>query len=197
MLERLPIEAETALALEEAEHLLRQLTLLTERGRITWRCVHYNPLELMPFLTEGKPETAYITHSVMATGEYNGRSYLTEIGENLTIPGSEGNVSVELTVFYSGQRVASYVWHHYSEEAQMGFAAVVLTRLADSEAVAQGFQKARYNTDFTPDYIVAHPLTALGRTLCRERRFMDYHRIVTDPTYREKLLSEPEGTAAK
>ena len=96
MLERLPIEAETALALEEAEHLLRQLTLLTERGRITWRCVHYNPLELMPFLTEGKPETAYITHSVMATGEYNGRSYLTEIGETLTIPGSEGNVSVEL-----------------------------------------------------------------------------------------------------
>ena len=31
MLERLPIEAETALALEEAEHLLRQLTALTEK----------------------------------------------------------------------------------------------------------------------------------------------------------------------
>ncbi len=34
MLERLPNEAETILALEEAEHLLRQLILLTERGRI-------------------------------------------------------------------------------------------------------------------------------------------------------------------
>ena len=197
MLERLPIEAETALALEEAEHLLHQLTALTEKGRMTWRCTHYNPLELMPFLTEGKPETAYITHSVIAAGEYNGRSYLTEIGETLTIPGSEGSVTVELTVLCSGQRVASYVWHHYSEEAQTGFAVAVLPRLADSEAVAQGFQKARYNTDFTPDYIVAHPLTSLGRTLCRERRFMDYHRIVTNPAYRGKLLSEPEGLAAK
>ena len=55
MLERLPNEAETLLALEEAEHLLRHLTLLTERGRITWRCTDYNPLDLMPDIREGKP----------------------------------------------------------------------------------------------------------------------------------------------
>ena len=40
------IPAETLLALEEAEHLLRQLTVLTERGRITWHCIDYNPLDL-------------------------------------------------------------------------------------------------------------------------------------------------------
>ena len=46
--------SETLLALEEAEHLLRQLTLLTERGRITWRCTDYNPLDLIPDIQEGK-----------------------------------------------------------------------------------------------------------------------------------------------
>lgn len=197
MLERLPIEAETALALEEAEHLLRQLTMLTQRGRITWRCTRYQPLELMPAIQEGKPETAYLTHTVIAVGEYHGRSYLAEIDETLTIPESEGSVTVALTIMCSGERIASYVWDDSFKVAQAEFAAAVLPRLAGSEAIFQGFQTARYNTDYTPDDIVAHPLTGLGRQLCRERRFMDYHRIVTDPTYREKLLSEPEGTAAK
>ena len=197
MLERLPIEAETALALEEAEHLLRQLTLLTERGRITWRCTRYNPLELMPDIQVGKRETAYLIHVVKAAGSYNGYDYETEITEYLTIPGSKGTVTVELNVMREGKAIAYHGWNAFTKEAQMRFADIVLPQLAEDEAVARGFDQARYSTDYTPDYIVAHPLTALARTLCSERRFMDYHRIVTDPAYREKLLSEPEGPAAK
>jgi len=197
MLERLPIEAEIALALEESEHLLRQLTLLTERGRITWRCTRYHPLELMPDIQEGKRESAYLVHSVKAEGAYNGYDYETEITETLTIPGSEGSVTVELNVMREGKTTASYVWDAFTKEPQARFADIVLPQLANSEAVAQGFDHARYSTDYTPDYIVAHPLTSLGRALCRKRRFMDYHRIVTDPAYRERLLSEPEEPAAK
>ena len=189
MLERLPNEAETLLALEEAEHLLRQLTLLTERGRITWRCTDYNPLDLMPYIQEGKRETAYLIHVVKAEGSYNGYDYETEITEYLSIPGSEGAVTVELNVMREGKATASYVWNAFTRKAQMCFADVVLPQLAEDEAVAQGFDQARYSTDYTPDYIVAHPLTSLGRTLCRERRLLDYHRIVTDPAHREKLLS--------
>lgn len=58
--------AETLLALEESEHLIRQLTILTERGRITWRCTDYNPLDLMPDLQEGKPETSFLDKKLSA-----------------------------------------------------------------------------------------------------------------------------------
>ena len=47
--------AEILLALEETEHLLWQLSMLTERGHITWRCTDYAPLDLMPDKREGKP----------------------------------------------------------------------------------------------------------------------------------------------
>ena len=189
MLERLPVEAETTLALEEAEHLLRQLTLLTERGRITWRCTDYNPLDLMPDIQEGKRETAYLIHVVKAEGSYNGYDYETEITEYLTIPGSKGSVTVELTVMRDGKATAYHGWNAFTKEAQVRFADVVLPQLAEDEAIARGFDQARYSTDYTPNYIVAHPLTSLGRTLCRERRLLDYHRVVADPAFREKLLS--------
>ena len=197
MLNSLKTEIETALALEESEYLLRQLTMLTQRGRITWRCTRYQPLEIMPAIQEGKPETAYLTHTVIAVGEYHGRSYLAEIDETLTIPESEGSVTVALTIMCSGERIASHVWDDSFKVAQAEFAAAVLTRLAGSEAINKGFQTARYNTDYTPDDIVAHPLTGLGRRFCRERRFLDYHRIVTDAAYREKLLSMSDDLAAK
>ena len=58
MKKHLQNEAETALAMEEAENALRQLTALTEKGRIVWNCLSYNPLDLMPAIQEGKPETA-------------------------------------------------------------------------------------------------------------------------------------------
>ena len=198
MLERLPNEAETLLALEEAEHLLRQLILLTERGRITWRCTDYNPLDLMPDIQEGKRETAYLIHVVKATGAYNGYDYETEITEYLTVPGNMGTVTVDLNVLREGKTTASHVWDAFTKEAQVRFADVVMPQLVGGEAIAQGFDQARYSTDYTPDYIVAHPLTSLGRTLCRERRLLDYHRIVTQPEYREKLMAElnneTEGT---
>ena len=190
MRKEIEMPAETLLALEEAEHLLRQLTLLTERGRITWRCTDYNPLDLMPDIQEGKRETAYLIHVVTARGSYNGYDYETEIAEYLTIPGNKGSVTVELTVMREGKAKASHVWDAFTEEAQVRFADVVLPRLAGSEAIAQGFGQSRYSTDYTPDYIVVHPLISLGRTLCRERSLLDYHRIVTDPDYRETLLSE-------
>ena len=180
--------SETLLALEEAEHLLRQLTVLTERGHITWRCTDYNPLSLMPDIQEGKPETAFLAHIVMAEGEYNGQSYEAEIGEYLTIPGSKGSVDVDLKVIRSGKRVASYIWDHFSKEAQVRFADVVMPQLVGSEAVELGFNQARHSTAYTPDYIVAHPLTELSQRLCLERRLLDYHRVVTEPEYREKLL---------
>lgn len=180
--------SEALLSLEEAEHLLRQLTLLTERGRITWRCTDYNPLDLIPDIQEGKRETAVLIHIVKAEGEYNGQCYEAEIVEQLTIPGNKGSIDVDLKVTRSGKRVASYVWGRFSTDAQVRFADVVMPQLVSGEAIAQGFDQARYSTDDTPDYIVAHPLNSLGRTLCRERRLLDFHRIVTEPEYREKLL---------
>lgn len=182
------ITAETLLALEEAEHLLRQLTVLTERGRITWHCTHYNPLDLMPDIQEGKPETAVLIHIVKAEGEYNGQCYESEIVEQLTIPGSKGSIDVDLKVTRSGKRLASYVWGRFSTEAQVRFADAVMPRLEGGEAVELGFDQARYSTAYTPDYIAAHPLTELGQRLCRERRLLDFHRIVTESEYREKLL---------
>ena len=151
MQNHLPMEAETVLALEESEYLLRQLTVLTEKGRITWRCTRYRPLELMPAIVEDKPETAYLTHSVLAKGEYNGRSYFTEIGETLTIPGGEGNITIELKVMCSGQCIASYTWDDYSAEAQIGFVDAVFTQINGSKEVLRGFQTARFHTDYTSD----------------------------------------------
>ena len=193
----LPKETETLLALEESEHLLRQLTALTEKGRITWRCTRYRPLELMPAIAEGKPETAYLAHAVVAEGEYNGRSYLTEIGETLTIPGNEGSVTVELKTMSSGHCITCFTWDDYSIEAQTGFANAVLPQVDGSEEVLRGFQTTRIHTDYTPEYIVAHPLTALGKRLHEEQRFMDYHRIVVDPAYRTKLSSHDDRTDAR
>ena len=195
MKKHLQNEAETAWAMEEAENVLRQLTALTEKGRIVWSCLSYDPLDLMPAIQEGKPETAYLIHIVVAEGEFNGRIYLTEIEEILTIPGSEGSVAVVMKIMCSDRLVASYVWDDDSEDAQIGFASAVLPQIADSDAVAQGFQIARYNTIDTPDDIAAHPLTILGRQLCQERRLLDYHRIAIDAAYREKNLSEMSDAA--
>ena len=197
MQDHLPIEAEIALALEESEHLLRQLTSLTEKGLITWRCTRYRSLELMPAIAEDKQETAYLSHSVLSESEYAGRRYLTEIGETLTIPGGEGSVTVELKVMCSGQCTASYTWDDFSTEAQVGFADAVLPQMDGSEEVLRGFQTTRIHTDYTPDYIVAHPLTVLGKRLHEEQRFMDYHRIVVDSAYRTKLSSDDNGVDAR
>lgn len=65
----------------------------------------------------------------------------------------------------SGKRVASYVWDLFSKEAQVRFADVVMPQLVGSEAVELGFDQARYSTAYTPDYIVAHPLTELCQLL--------------------------------
>ena len=197
MQNNLPIEEETALALEESEHLLRQLTTLTEKGRITWRCIRYRPLELMPAIKEDEPENAYFSHSVLAEGEYNGRRYLTEIGETLTIPGGEGSITVELKAISSDQCIASYTWDDYSTETQAGFADAVLPQMDGSEEVLRGFQTTRIHTYYTPENIVEDPLTALGIRLHEEQRFMDYHRIVVDPAYRAKLSSDDSSADAR
>ena len=47
----------------------------------------------------------------------------------------------------------------------MRFADVVMPQLVGSEAVELGFDQARYSTAYTPDYIVAHPLTELCQLL--------------------------------
>lgn len=67
----------------------------------------------------------------------------------------------------------------------------LVPKLVETDVVAKTFEWARFiNETGISDDLLNDPLTLLAEKLFKERRILDYHRIVFDLSYRKKLLAE-------
>lgn len=192
---------------EEEKEILERIAKLTELGRIKWECVEYNPL---CFMDEDKIDetSAYLSQMFTLTAEIGGMPYELELDEYITIPDGKGDITFTLTrdvpddfmkidSMLSGD-IEGYencapdeIGEKYKNTPVMRLAAAIVPTIVGTDIVQETFEWARFiNEDGISDELLAHPLVRLAEKLFDERRILDYHQILFDIPYREKLLNE-------
>lgn len=192
---------------EEEKETLKRIAKLTELGKIKWDCVEYNPL---CFMNEDKVEktSAYLSQMFTMTTQFNGMPYELEIAEYITIPAGKGDITLTLTrddaddflkidSMLSGD-VDGYencspdeIGAKYKDDPVMRLAEALVPSIVDTEVVQDTFEWARFiNENGISDKLLNHPVVRLAERLFNEHRLLDYHRILFDIPYREKLVSE-------
>lgn len=194
------------LRIEEQMELLKRIAQMTERGKIEWKCEEYNPLS---FMDEDKIEetSAYLCQMFRLTANIDGLPYELELAEYITVPDGKGDVAVTLTrdvaddfmkvdAMLSGHEayddcVADELADAFKDDPAMIISKALIPKLIETDAVAETFEWARFiNENGISDELLNNPLTLLAEKLFNERRILDYHRIVFDLPYRNKLLVE-------
>lgn len=191
----------------EEKKTLERIAKLTELGKVKWECVEYNPLCLMD---EDKVDetSAYLSQMFTLTAEIGGMPYELEIAEYITIPDGKGDISLTLTrdvtedfikveSMLSGD-IDGYdncapgeIGAQYRNDPVMRLTAAIVPAVIGTEVVQDTFEWARFiNENGISDELLAHPLVRLAEKLFNEHRILDYHQIVFDIHYREKLLRE-------
>lgn len=195
------------LRIEEQMELLKRIARMTEQGNIEWKCEEYNPLS---FMDEDKIEetSAYLCQMFRLTANIDGLPYELELAEYITVPDGKGDVAVTLTrdVADDFMKVDAMLSGHFEayddctadeladafkDDPAMIISKALIPKLIESDAVADTFEWARFiNEKGISDELLNNPLTLLAEKLFNERRILDYHRIVFDLPYRNKLLAE-------
>lgn len=194
------------LRIEEQMELLKRIAQMTERGKIEWKCEEYNPLS---FMDEDKIEetSAYLCQMFRLTANIDGLPYELELAEYITVPDGKGDVAVTLTrdvaddfmkvdAMLSGHEayddcVADELADAFKDDPAMIISKALIPKLIETDAVAETFEWARFiNENGISDELLNNPLTLLAEKLFNERRILDYHRIIFDLPYRNKLLVE-------
>lgn len=190
---------------EEETNMLRNIADLTERGKIKWECVEYNPIS---FMDEDKVDgsSAYLSQMFTLTATIGGFPHELELAEYIEIPSGKGNYAITLIRNVPGEYVQieealSYYSDIYDacspDELITRFQDYPITKLCnsvvpqiiESDAVKEVFEWARFfNEEGISKKLMNHPLTKLGETLFSERRLLDYHRCVLDVQFRKSLL---------
>ena len=192
---------------EEEKETLERIAKLTELGKVKWECVEYNPL---CFMDEDKIDetSAYLSQIFTLTAEIGGMPYELELDEYITIPNGKGDITLTLTrdvpddfmkidSMLSGD-IDEYdncapgeIGTKYRNNPVMRLAAAIVPTVVGTDIVQETFEWARFiNEDGISDELLAHPLVRLTEKLFDERRILDYHQILFDIPYREKLLNE-------
>lgn len=192
---------------DEEKETLERITKLTELGKAKWECVEYNPL---CFMNEDKVDesSAYLSQMFTLTAEIGGMPYELEIAEYITVPDGKGDIALTLTRDVSDDfmKVDSMlsgdidgyencapdeIGAKYKNDPVMRLAVAVVPTVLETEVVQDTFEWARFiNENGISDELLAHPLVRLAEKLFDERRILDYHQILFDIPYREKLLNE-------
>lgn len=194
------------LRIEEQMELLKRIARMTEQGKIEWKCEEYNPLS---FMDEDKIEetSAYLCQMFRLTANIDGLPYELELAEYITVPDGKGDVAVTLTrdvaddfmkvdAMLSGHEAydecaADELADTFKDDPAMIISKTLIPTLVDTDAMAETFDWARFiNEKGISDELLNNPLTLLAEKLFNERRILDYHRIVFDLPYRNKLLAE-------
>lgn len=195
------------LRIEEQMELLKRIARMTEQGKIEWKCEEYNPLS---FMDEDKIEetSAYLCQMFRLTANIDGLPYELELAEYITVPDGKGDVAVTLTrdVADDFMKVDAMLSGHFEayddcaadeladafkDDPAMIISKALIPKLIETDAVADTFEWARFiNEKGISDELLNNPLTLLAEKLFNERRILDYHRIVFDLPYRNKLLAE-------
>lgn len=195
------------LRIEEQKELLKRIARMTEQGKIEWKCEEYNPLS---FMDEDKIEetSAYLCQMFRLTANIDGLPYELELAEYITVPDGKGDVAVTLTrdVADDFMKVDAMLSGHFEayddcaadeladafkDDPAMIISKALIPKLIETDAVSDTFEWARFiNEKGISDELLNNPLTLLAEKLFNERRILDYHRIVFDLPYRNKLLAE-------
>ena len=161
---------------EEEKKTLESIAKLTELGKVKWECVEYNPL---CFMNEDKVDetSAYLCQMFTLTAEIGGMPYELEIAEYITVPDENCE--------------PSEIGKRYKNDPAMRLTETIVPVVIESEAVQDTFEWARFiNENGIADEILNHPVVRLAEKLFNKHRLLDYHRILFDIPYREKLISE-------
>lgn len=79
----------------------------------------------------------------------------------------------------------------YKDDPVMRLTEALVPSIVDTEVVQDTFEWARFiNENGISDKLLNHPVVRLAERLFNEHRLLDYHRILFDIPYREKLVSE-------
>lgn len=195
------------LRIEEQMELLKRIARMTEQGKIEWKCEEYNPLS---FMDEDKVDdtSAYLCQMFRLTANIDGLPYELELAEYITVPDGKGDVAVTLTrdVADDFVKVDAMLSGHFEtyddctadelddafkDDPAMIISKALVPNLIETDVVADTFEWARFiNENGISDELLNNPLTLLAEKLFKERRILDYHRIVFDLPYRQKLLTE-------
>ena len=174
--EMLPTE-EAVQQKEERLYLLRQLTLLTEKGKMHWHCTKYGPWELIP---DGSDQAAQevLLHSFDATVRYGERTYLASVSEGIGL--DDGVSSVIIDVETDGFDCSFFPSDLPLSEA-LAFSSAVLEQIHGSEVIAAAFREIRHKPICTSnDRYAKHPLVQFGEKLRSAGALMEFHRLVAD-----------------
>ena len=188
---------------EEEKKTLERIAKLTELGKVKWECVEYNPL---CFMNEDKVDetSAYLCQMFTLTSEIGGMPYELEIAEYITVPDGKGDIALTLTrdvpddfmkidsilssdVDEYENCEPSEIGKRYKNDPAMRLTEAIVPVVIESEAVQDTFEWARFINE---NGILNHPVVRLAEKLFNKHRLLDYHRILFDIPYREKLISE-------
>ena len=181
----------------EEKKTLERIAKLTELGKVKWECVEYNPL---CFMNEDKVDET--------SAYFGGMPYELEIAEYITVPDGKGDITLTLTrdvpddfmkidsilssdVDEYENCEPSEIGKQYKDDPAMRLTEAIVPVIIESEAVQDTFEWARFiNENGIADEILNHPVVRLAEKLFNKHRLLDYHRILFDIPYREKLISE-------
>lgn len=166
----------------------------------------YNPIVLLQkdiYETEG----ACISQMFEATIVFNGIAYELELSESIELPSGKGDIGGTIS-FETEDGENDYAFSLYfdlekydnanTEELKWIYGSSIIVQLIEaiigvfenSEIVAEGFTYARY---FNQTGILSecknNSLVKLGEKLLQENAMLDFHKIILDTDYRNRLLN--------
>ena len=195
------------LMMDEHDEMLKQIINLTKQGKIDWECVEYNPLSFMNKDVYDE-SSAYLCQMFKLEARIEGIPYELDLAEYITVPDGKGDVAVTLRRniaddFYQIDDMVSGDLDEYEEcspeeiaakfgnSPAMSLSNILVPQFASADAVMGTFEWARFiNETGIEDELLNHPITRLAKKLFDEHRVLDYHRIVFDIAYREKLIAD-------
>ncbi|XBX04687.1 hypothetical protein QMP26_30165 [Enterocloster clostridioformis] len=189
---------------EDMENLLQAFAEKTRLQKQSWECTEYNPISLIEDFDE--PNSAYISHSFTVNTYQNERLFDLNLTEEIYIPSGKGNISgslefknefgpktFEFSLTYDSDYDdcnADNIMVKFSDSPILALANAIVPVIVESEAVDFGFSYARFIMQTGVDKYLKLPLVQLAEKLMEKKDALNFHRIILDTKYRNKLLEK-------
>lgn len=189
---------------ENMDMLMHSLAERTQLGKQKWEELRYYPVSFIQD-DDSEEREAYISHMFEMETEFNGRRYFLELSETISFPSRKGDVFGTITYeMDEGERKYDFGILTDSDEYEddhgenrkngdviIELANSIIAVFKGTEAEEFGFSYARYyNQKEIKRKWKKDRLVRLGEKLMEEKRMEDFHRIVLEKEFREKLLNE-------
>lgn len=190
---------------EETKVHLQSLIKHTTEGKLAWICTDYNPIGLLHEIDDEGKDEAKISQCFIAQTNLNGIDINIEIWDRIDLLSGKGEISGEFSLDVTLERVHEFntcediIFYEEQDTETVNavgrkslaaiLADILIPHLVSSEPVAFGFSFARFNPQSgVPKRFLRLPLCKLSEKLMKERKPLDFHRVVLDMEYRSRLL---------